>query len=194
MDTLKKPEMIVSLTTAVSLVGASVYFYKKIHGQEEELNKLSGNLANTIQKVGEMQHHGHHIQELSETIKQLNGEVSKQRDVLSELRTAMDYHQECIQIIVEAMREIGGYDIKIPRPTRSMDKVHYSRDVTPDNYDDHYFDRRPAYDDRPPARRVPSRPPPPRSRYPDDDDNLEDDVALVRSARRNRRQINDAEA
>lgn len=51
MDILKKPEMIVFLTAAVSFSGALAYLYQKIHRQEEELNKLSGHLVSTITKV-----------------------------------------------------------------------------------------------------------------------------------------------
>jgi hypothetical protein len=82
MDSLKRPETVISLVNTAALLGASIYFYRKINNLELELNKHSEHLVTTVRKVREMTVYKKHISALGNAIKELNGALGNSyRDV-----------------------------------------------------------------------------------------------------------------
>ena len=55
METLKKPETVITLINTAALLGVSVYFYRRINLLEQEIDKHTEHLTSTIKKVKEMQ-------------------------------------------------------------------------------------------------------------------------------------------
>jgi len=76
MESLKRPEMIISVATNTVLVGTIIYFYRQENLLQEELSVLKDNLATTIKKVQDMQKdtqvNGQHILDIANAIRQLN--------------------------------------------------------------------------------------------------------------------------
>ena len=88
MDSLKRPETAISLVNTAALLGASIYFYKKINNLELELNKHSEHLTTTVKKVREMTIYKKHIGALGNAIKEINnllGNSHREMETLKEL-------------------------------------------------------------------------------------------------------------
>ena len=82
MNNLKKPERVITLINTAALLGASIYFYRKINNLELELNKHSENLTSTIKKVREIIVYKKHFATLGDAIKKLNNSIIFQnRDI-----------------------------------------------------------------------------------------------------------------
>jgi hypothetical protein len=82
MNSLKKTETVVTLFNTAALLGASIYFYRKINNLELELNKHSEHLTSTVKKVREIAIYKKHIAILGNAIKELNNSVASQnRDI-----------------------------------------------------------------------------------------------------------------
>lgn len=132
MESLKRPEMIVSVATATGLIGAIIYFYKRENALQEEINKLSDHIATTTRKVGEMQIYGEHIHQLADAINALSATLKKHDQSLNELRESLktftktydddfEGHQYAIEVLAKNFTDLGvNVDIERPRPRRSV--------------------------------------------------------------------------
>ena len=107
METLKKPETIITLINTAALLGASVYFYRRINGLEQEIDKYSEHLTSTIKKVKEMQITKQHVKQLAAAIRELNNAMGAQRNELSYLRNLSSFQREQIQELQEQSKELG---------------------------------------------------------------------------------------
>jgi len=119
MDSLKRPEMIVSVATATGLVGSVIYFYKRENAMQEELNKLSENLVSAINKIKTIQistqTHDNHILQIVEGLKQLNsliGEHNKSIEdlgnTIKDLQNNFNTHLDAIEDIRATLDEVIG--------------------------------------------------------------------------------------
>lgn len=107
METLKKPETIISLINTTALLGVSVYFYRRINGIEQELVKHTEHLTSTIKKVKEMQVVGGHVKQLAGAIRDLNGIMGAQKNEISLIRNFVDYQQNQIDELQGHAKESG---------------------------------------------------------------------------------------
>jgi cell division protein FtsL len=121
MESLKRPEMIVSVTTAAGLIGTIIYFYKRENSLQEEINELSGHLASTAKRVADMQNNGGHIQQLVNALNQLNARLKKQQQEITSLKEQVQdltrlteeqnseilTNREMIQVINKSLKDIG---------------------------------------------------------------------------------------
>ena len=96
MDSLKRPETVISLINTAALLGASIYFYKKINNLELELNKHSEHLTTTVRKVKEMTIYKKHIAALGNAIKELNGAVGNSYRDVENLKELVKYQSNQI--------------------------------------------------------------------------------------------------
>ena len=101
MDTLKKPEMLLGLTNTAALLGASLYFYRRLNNIETDLEKQSEDLLSTINKVKEMQIHKQHIKQLAGAIRELNNVMGSQRNEISSLNNILNFQKRQIHEIQE---------------------------------------------------------------------------------------------
>ena len=128
MDALKKPETIISLTNTAVLLGASSYFYRRINGLEEDLDKYSEHLTNTIRKVRDMQITKQHVKQLAGAIRELNNIMGSQRNEISYLKDLTSYQREQLKEIQGQTKELGGECTL----TRDLHQVRYGN--TAQNY------------------------------------------------------------
>ena len=108
METIKKPETIISLLNTTALLGVSVYFYRKINALELEVDKNNEHLASTIKKVKEIHVAKDHITQLAGAIKQLNTIITTQRNELQNIRNYSAYQRDQIRELQEQTKELGG--------------------------------------------------------------------------------------
>ncbi len=117
MESLKKPEMILTVTNTVGLIGSITYFYKKTNGLQEKLDDIESKLLATLKKFTELPDHKAHIDELTTHINKLNGFTVHTRNVIGELKGEIDYNMELVRddmnAIVDAIREFG-VTVKLP--------------------------------------------------------------------------------
>jgi seryl-tRNA synthetase len=127
MESLRRPEMIISVAAMTGLLGSIIYFYKKSNALQAELEKLAEHLAGTARKVGELQTQGRDLAQLVEAIKQLNAFVTQHDVGLRELKESLeplneeieDFHFVIDQMI-EAFKDQG---IDIEREPRRRRKT-----------------------------------------------------------------------
>lgn len=76
MESLKKPETIITLINTAALLGAVVYFYRRISNIEEKIDTHGEHLTSTIKKVKEIQLTKKHIEQIVAAIKSSNGKIN----------------------------------------------------------------------------------------------------------------------
>lgn len=113
MEVVKKPETIISLINSVALMGASLYFYRRINGLEQELEKNTEHLASTIKKVGDLQLTKQHIKQLADAIKSLNNTMGGHRNEISQLRHLTNFQHEQIKELQGVVEKEDGKEIKL---------------------------------------------------------------------------------
>jgi len=86
MDSLKKPETIIGLVNTAALLGASIYFYRKINNLELELNKHSEHLTSTVNKVKDIANTKKYLAQLANAIKELNNMIGEDRKTIDTLK------------------------------------------------------------------------------------------------------------
>ena len=55
METVKKPEVLLTVGNTVAIVGVSVYFYKQIAALKNELSELTEHLKTSVKKFQNIQ-------------------------------------------------------------------------------------------------------------------------------------------
>jgi uncharacterized protein YoxC len=107
MDSLKKPEMILGLSNTMALLGASVYFYRKMNEMREDLDRYSEHLASTVNKVKELQITKQNVKQLASAMQELNNKMGEQRNDLLQLKTLTNYQRGQIEEIQVRSNEMG---------------------------------------------------------------------------------------
>ena len=97
MNSLKKPETVITLINTAALLGASIYFYKKTNNLELELNKHSEHLTLTVKKVKEIANTKKHIAALADAIKKLNHSLGSQNNDIEMLKEIIKYQNNQIK-------------------------------------------------------------------------------------------------
>jgi len=105
MESFKKPENIVTLVNTAAILGASVFFYRKFNGLEQELNKHSEHLTSTIKKVREIQITKKHIGQLANAIKELNMNIMNNRRDLEGMKEVILFQNQQIKEIHEIIEK-----------------------------------------------------------------------------------------
>ena len=122
MNSIKKPETVITLVNTAALLGASIYFYRKINNLELELNKHSEHLTLTVKKVKEIANTKKHIAALANAIKDVNqtiGVHSQNIDFLKEIVKFQNDQIGELQKVVLTLKEDLEFKLKdnphIPR-------------------------------------------------------------------------------
>ena len=121
MDGFKKPEMILSVTNTVGLIGSITYFYKKTNGLQEKIDEIESKVLPAIDKFIKQLDHKAHIDELATHINKLHGFSQHTQNILHELDSNMESLRDDIGAIVESIRELGG-TINLPSEKKSRKK------------------------------------------------------------------------
>ena len=78
MESLKRPEMVLSVANTVGLIGVVTYFNKQQQSLQAELVKVSDHLSSTIKKIAELQGQ---CQQINKVVEMLNRFDTVVRDV-----------------------------------------------------------------------------------------------------------------
>ena len=122
MNSIKKPETVITLLNTAALLGASIYFYRKINNLELELNKHSEHLTLTVKKVKEIANTKKHIAALANAIKEVNQNLGLNSQNIDFLKEIVKFQNEQIgelQEVVLTLKEDFDFKLKnnphIPR-------------------------------------------------------------------------------
>ena len=97
MNSLKKPETIITLVNTAALLGISIYFYRKTNNLESELNKHSEHLTSTIKKVKEIANTKKYIAQIANAIKELNNYSAVANRDIESLKEIIKFQNSQIQ-------------------------------------------------------------------------------------------------
>lgn len=106
MNSIKKPETVITLVNTAALLGASIYFYRKINNLELELNKHSEHLTLTVKKVKEIANTKKHIAVLANAIKEVNQNLGTQTRDIGFLKEICKYQNDQISELQSALKSV----------------------------------------------------------------------------------------
>ena len=112
MQTLKKPEMILSIANSTVLVGAVVYFYKQINAMQSKITDLEEKLSSSIKRMGEFQEATRDYPVFKQGIRQLDDILAKNTEASKELKEDQLELKDLIELIGETMNQ-GGLPIDL---------------------------------------------------------------------------------
>jgi len=121
MDSLKKPEMILSIVDLIGLVSLAVYGYKKSISFTEELDKLKEHINALLKRTGDITVHGTKLNELHEEIKRINQTIESKGNRLTALSKSVDASNQDIDDIMFMLSQIvkqlkdNGIEVKVNR-------------------------------------------------------------------------------
>ncbi len=121
MNNLKKTETVITFINTAALLGASIYFYRKINNLEQELNKHSEHLTSTVKKVREMVIYKKHIAILENAIKKFNFTLEYQNRDIETLKEIVKYQSNQITEIHSFIKSLKGEE---PLEIKWKDNVH----------------------------------------------------------------------
>lgn len=134
MESLKRPEMIISVATATGLVGSTIYFYKRANALQAELDKLTEHLGSTVRKVAELPKvtdtQANHINQLNDGLQKLNNLVVQHHSLLADFKASLDEQGDemeelrfIIDNMVKAFQEKMNVTIDTAMPRRRRKKA-----------------------------------------------------------------------
>jgi hypothetical protein len=132
METLRKPETIISVTSAVALIGSIVYFYRQMKSLREDLEDLNEKFKATINKIPDFSGFTDNIVQVSNAIKQLDHALQAQDeiilDIVDQVETTLIDNENLnakLNAVIETMN-LGENKVKLPEP------INYSNKFTLD--------------------------------------------------------------
>lgn len=114
MDNLKKPEVAISATTAVTLVATILYYNNRIKKLEEKIYSLENNLVLIGHAVDNMSASIKKCESLSKTTSDLKVKQSSQNKKIVELKTSNEEVKETLEKVIEQINAISDKKIKFP--------------------------------------------------------------------------------
>jgi hypothetical protein len=134
METLKKPETIITLINTAGLLGATVYFHRRINGVEQEIDKYTENLIATVKKVQEMQITKQHVKQLAEAIRDLNNAMGAQSNELNYLRNLSSFQRDQIKELQSHSKESGNECKLTQDPFQQQNRYNQNGYSSPSQY------------------------------------------------------------
>ncbi len=124
-QSLKRPEMIISISTAIGLIGSFIYLYRRENSFHEELNTVKDNLAVTIKNLQTVQRdtqvHSQHLAHITAMTKRLKDTLDKHMDDVSErleeFRETLDELKSTQEVLISTLRE-NDIDVDLSTPSR----------------------------------------------------------------------------
>ena len=115
MEAIKKPEVVLNLTTTAAFVGVSAYFYKQFINYNERLDDFESHLANNVNKVKELNRLPENIKELVSHINSLKTENSRLRETIDENENRLTYYDEVLYQLIGIIEKETGEEITLPK-------------------------------------------------------------------------------
>lgn len=141
---LKRPEAIISVSTAVGLICASIYVNKQISTINDKLNDHAEALATAVKRLAEIQVYGDNIKQIAEATKRLSEltnsnakEIDYNLNSLKDLAEDVSLIKELLIEIVNVLNDQTGSNLDCsnmypPKKTKSKNKSKKSKDKKTD--------------------------------------------------------------
>jgi len=131
MDSLKKPETILSLSTAVGLGAASYYFNKKLNALQEKYEKLEEAQVGCIDELSEIKTIKSHMQLIANNQSKFQHELSGLRMQFDDFLATQEQIESNIQSIIKALNTNG---IEVPViPSVRRQRGYSNNNYAPNN-------------------------------------------------------------
>jgi len=149
MDTLKKPEIIVTTVNTAILLGAIIYFYRQNSSTQSELNLIKDKVAKATVRIADMGVYGDHINQLANAVNTITKNMKRNEEYLgADINDLMNI----IQLQTTQIEELQAYikqqdaEFKLTENTRYSNVQRLSPDDDRDSRD--YRDVRDPRDSR----------------------------------------------
>ncbi len=130
MDSLKKPETILSIATATSLAGASIYFYKRTGALDEKIEKLENITKILVDKSMDIGAHGDALAQVKTILPNMTKDIAMLRDEVQRLQHSESQTQHTLDNIIGALSDNGIY-VGRSQPTQRSRDYQPQRRVEP---------------------------------------------------------------
>ncbi len=102
MDSLKKPEMLVSGTSLAVSLAVAIYLSRRVTALEEQIETVASNLATTVQTIG--QDHGHgSTDQLIQVVRTINASVQEQSFTIEDITKVLESQSDAIEEIQDLL-------------------------------------------------------------------------------------------
>lgn len=109
METIKKPEMLLSMGNTAFTAGVAIYFYKQINAIKAEQTELSDHLKTSVKAFAEAQSEYVTRSEVHTLLNELNGKVSRLEKKLEGIGKGDDLEllEEALESLADALEDAG---------------------------------------------------------------------------------------
>jgi len=109
METIKKPEVLLTAGNTVAIVGVSIYFYKQISAIKTELAELTEHLKTSVKKFADIQESTASRDEMKNYLTALNLKIEQTQKELKNLDSGegVDLIEEALEDLSDALNESG---------------------------------------------------------------------------------------
>ena len=107
VDVLKKPEIVISSTTALAVVGLGIYTVKRLNDMSEKIEDLTDDLTKLSKKQGEVkpsdiQTTKANLDSLFETMRKVDGVIKNLYDSVTEIQENAEEDNEQLQDFIDS--------------------------------------------------------------------------------------------
>lgn len=106
MDTLKKPEMLVSGTSLAVTLAVAIYLSRRLAALEEQMETLAGNLATTVQAIGQDNGQGP-TDQLIQVVRTINASLQEQSFTIEDITKVIESQTDAIEEIQDLLASDG---------------------------------------------------------------------------------------
>lgn len=122
MDSLKKPEMILSIVNLIGLVSIAVYGYKKSISTSEEIETLKKHLNEVIKRSVDFGTSIKKLDDLTELVKQLDQTIKSKDNRINSMSKSLESVSADVDDLMDAIAQIvkqlkdQGLTVKVSQP------------------------------------------------------------------------------
>ena len=107
MEAVKRPEVVVSLSAALAVVGLGIYSIKRFNDLSEKIDNLTDDLTKIAKKQGEVkpsdiQNTKANLDSLVETMRRVDGVIKNLYETVNEIQDNEDENNEQLQEFIDA--------------------------------------------------------------------------------------------
>lgn len=139
MDSIKKPEVAISATTAVTLIATILYFRAKNKSLEEKLDAIQNNLMYLNNEFSNLKVQGNKLDDFSKNLSSIKTKQKRLEDNVSIISDNMAENGDILTEIIKSLNKISDETIQLPRKVREKKykrREDYSEDENDENDSD----------------------------------------------------------
>lgn len=109
METVKKPEVLLTVGNTVAIVGVSVYFYKQIAALKSELSELTEHLKTSVKKFQNIQENVASKTEMEKYLTALNLKIEQTQKNIQDMDSGdgLELLEDALEDLSELLTESG---------------------------------------------------------------------------------------